>query len=147
MNSQKAGLRSPGPRSGHLMQVSAKGRQSEVNRDTQENVGSGRELADVGAIDAGGPGPFRAGLASVAEAKVVLESLIAEVRLISDEKDQHRPAKDALQVAFNEFHRASEWIEIECEPIAGCRQIKFVVAGLRMATRGKADPSLRLPHE
>jgi hypothetical protein len=29
----------------------------------------------------------------------------------------------------------------------GNRQIKFAVAGLRMATRGKADPSLRQPHE
>jgi hypothetical protein len=110
-------------------------------------VGSRQDSADVGAIEVGGPGPFRAGLAPVAEAKIVFESLVAEVRLISDEKHEHRPAKDALQVAVNEFHGASEWIEIECEPIVGNRQIKFVVAGLRMATRGKADPSLLRHHE
>jgi hypothetical protein len=71
---------------------------------TERVLGSRQDSADVGAIEVGGPGPFRAGLAPVAEAKIVFESLVAEVRLISDEKHEHRPAKDALQVAVNEFH-------------------------------------------
>jgi hypothetical protein len=54
-----------------------------------------------------GSGPLWPGFAPVAEAKVVLESLVSEVCLVSDQHYQDRPAKNALQVAVCEFHYAS----------------------------------------
>jgi hypothetical protein len=58
-------------------------------------------------IDLGGPGPFRPAFTAITESKIVLESLVAEIHLIADQKHHHRPAEDALQVALNEFHGAS----------------------------------------
>lgn len=69
-----------------------------------------RRLAGGGATRAGRLGRVGTAFAPVAKAKIVLESLVSKICLVSDEKDQHRPTKYAFQVAVDEFHGYSVWL-------------------------------------
>jgi len=60
-----------------------------------------------GVIGSGAGSRFGPRLAPVTKAQIVLETLLAEIRIVLNETLQDRPAEDAPKITVSEFHGAS----------------------------------------
>jgi hypothetical protein len=60
-----------------------------------------------GVIGSGAGSRFGPGLAAVTKAQIVLETLLAEIRVVLNETLQDRPAEGALEITVSGFHGAS----------------------------------------
>jgi hypothetical protein len=61
-----------------------------------------------GGVNGSGTGSrFGPRLAPVTKAQIVLETLLAEIRIVLNETLQDRPAEDAPKITVSEFHGAS----------------------------------------